>query len=395
MVCVKRKEKNNNYKKQENYDESKKTMTANILVTAAGGIVAQGIIKSLKLANASNNSPVKYKIIAADLSAQAAGLYRCDSGVLIPSASSPSYIDSIIDISKEQNIHAIYVGSDEELSTVVNARERIEDETDAKVLTNPIEVIITSRDKWRTFEFINANNLPCAASSLPEDNEKFIQEFGFPIVVKPREGYGSKHFYIVNDRDEMKYAISKIQKAGWNPLLQEYLKDDEDSDGDSSNINNSNNAEFTSGVTVDRSGKYVMSSISIRKIVKSGQTYKAFIDSFENIRRSAEEVALKLGARGAINIQAKLKGSEPKIFEINPRFSATCPMRSAAGINEPDIVFRNTILGEDIRIDGYQRLVCLRYWNEVYVPHATYENIYYTGKLETVDDNNSFILNYF
>ena len=219
---VRAKEKNNNYKKQENYDESKKTMTANVLVTAAGGIVAQGIIKSLKLANASNNSPVKYKIIAADLSAQAAGLYRCDSGVLIPSASSPSYIDSIIDVSKAQNIHAIYVGSDKELSTVVNARERIEDETDAKVLTNPIEVIITSRDKWRTFEFINANNLPCVASSLPEDNEKFIQEFGFPIVVKPREGYGSKHFYVVNDRDEMKYAISKIQKAGWNPLLQQY-----------------------------------------------------------------------------------------------------------------------------------------------------------------------------
>lgn len=61
---VRAKEKNNNYKKQENYDESKKTMTANVLVTAAGGIVAQGIIKSLKLANASNNSPVKYKIIA-------------------------------------------------------------------------------------------------------------------------------------------------------------------------------------------------------------------------------------------------------------------------------------------------------------------------------------------
>ena len=112
-------------------------------------------------------------------------------------------------------------------------------------------------------------------------------------------------------------------------------KDEEGSDGDSSSIDNSNNSEFTSGVTVDRSGKYVMSSISIRKIVKSGQTYKAFIDSFENIRRSAEEVALKLGARGAINIQAKLKGSEPKIFEINPRFSATCPMRSVAGINEP------------------------------------------------------------
>ena len=201
----------------------------------------------------------------------------------------------------------------------------------------------------------------------------------------------------------MKYAISKIQKAGWNPLLQEYLKDDEGGDGDSSSINNSNNAEFTSGVTVDRSGKYVMSSISIRKIIKNGQTYKAFIDDFENIRRSAEEVALKFKATGAINIQAKLEGDEPKIFEINPRFSATCPMRSAAGINEPDIVFRNAVLGEDIKVDIYQKLMCMRYWNEVYVQYSTYEKTLNTGKVEnnnndTIDTKttgDSFILNYF
>jgi carbamoyl-phosphate synthase large subunit len=212
------------------------------------------------------------------------------------------------------------------------------------------------------------------------------------MVVKPREGYGSKHFYLVNDKEEMKYAISRIQKVGWNPILQEYLKDDDVGH----NSINDNNTEFTSGITVDKFGKYTMSSISIRKIVKSGQTYKAFIDNFEDIRRSAEEVALKLGARGAINIQAKLKGSEPKIFEINPRFSATCPMRSAAGINEPDIVFRNTVLGEDIKINGYQRLVCLRYWNEVYVNYDVYENIYDTRKVENVINNNSsFILNYF
>jgi hypothetical protein len=48
----------------------------------------------------------------------------------------------------------------------------------------------------------------------------------------------------------MEYAVSKIQGVGWNPILQEYLKNDE--------------AEFTSG--------YTMSSILIRKIVKNGQT---------------------------------------------------------------------------------------------------------------------------
>ena len=357
-----------------------KTSKANVLITATGSIIGQGIIKCLKLANASNDSPVNYRVIGTDMDAQAAGLYRCDIGILVPSASSPDYIDSIIKVSREQTVHAIYVGSDVELIVLGEAKERIEHETGAKVLTSPIQVLITARDKWKTFEFLNANNLPNTASSLPEDNEKFTKEFGYPIVVKPREGYGSKLFFIANNRDEMDYAVSKIQRSGWNPILQEYLNDDW--------------TEFTTGVTVDKFGKNIMSSISIRKIMKNGQTYKAFIDSFESIRRSSEEVALRLGARGAINVQAKLQGNEPKIFEINPRFSATCPMRSAAGINEPDIVFRNVVLGENIKVDRYQRLMCMRYWNEVYVQYATFEETSKIGKIEH-EDNNSFIIDYF
>ena len=366
--------------RQTCHSDYNKTAKANVLVTATGSIVGQGIIKCLKLANASNDSPVTYRVIGADISAQAAGLYRCDIGILVPSASSSEYVDSIIKVSREQTVHAIYVGSDVELIVLGEAKERIEHETGAKLLTSPIKVLITARDKWKTFEFLNANNLPSAASSLPEDNENFIKEFGYPIVVKPREGYGSKLFFVANNRDEMEYAVSKIQRTGWNPILQEYLNDDE--------------AEFTSGVTVDRFGKYTMSSISIRKIVKSGQTYKAFIDNFESIRRSAEKVALKLGARGAINIQAKIQGNEPKVFEINPRFSATCPIRSAAGINEPDIVFRNSVLDENIKLDAYRRLVCMRYWNEVYVQYATFEKTSNLGRVED-DNNNSFIIDYF
>src|SRR3712207_7528109 len=69
-------------------------------------------------------------------------------------------------------------------------------------------------------------------------------------------------------------------------------------------------------------------------------------------------------SRGAINIQAKLHGDKPVIFEVNPRFSASCPIRAVAGINEPDIVFRNTILKEErseehtSELQSRQYLVC-------------------------------------
>jgi carbamoyl-phosphate synthase large subunit len=353
-------------------------LNAKVLVTAVGGIVAQGIIKSLKLANLSDNSVVKYRITAGDMSAQAAGLYRCDNGILLPSATSTDYIESILKIARDEDMDAIYIGSDEELLIIGNSKKRIESESKAKVLSSPIDVLTTARDKWKTFLFLKENNLPVAESALPADDEKFVKEFGYPIVVKPREGYGSLYFYLVHCKSEMQQAISNIQKAGWHALLQEYL--------------NENNAEYTSGVTIDRFGKYVMSSVSIQKILKNGQTYKAFIDDYKEVRRSSEEAALKLGARGAINIQAKLIENKPKIFEINPRFSATCPMRSVAGINEPDIVFRNSVLGEEIKVRSYSRLVCMRYWNEVYTDFPTYENLTSTG---TLGANDSFTLNYF
>jgi len=153
-------------------------MNAKVLVTAAGGIVAQGIIKSLKLANLSDNAVVKYRITAGDMSAQAAGLYRCDNGILLPSATSTDYIESILKIARDEDMDAIYIGSDEELLIIGNSKKRIESESKAKVLSSPIDVLTTARDKWKTFLFLKENNLPVAESALPADDEKFVKEFG-------------------------------------------------------------------------------------------------------------------------------------------------------------------------------------------------------------------------
>ena len=154
----------------------------------------------------------------------------------------------------------------------------------------------------------------------------------------------------------------------------------------------SEDLEFTTGVTVDRQGKYVMSSIAMRRTLKAGQTYKAFIDDYKGVRKISEETALRLGSRGPINVQGRLSGDQLKIFEINPRFSASCPLRAFAKVNEPDIVFRNTVLNEEIRVTSYQRLVCLRYWNEVYVPYSTFER---AVNEKTIVNTDSVVPDYF
>ncbi len=350
---------------------------ASVVVTAAGTVVSQGIMKCLRLAN-SNGGETEYRITAVDASPLAAGLYRGDAGVVVPLASDPSYADGIAELARKTEAKAIFVGSDEELYPLSLAKEKIERESGAKVVVNPCRVLETCTDKWKTYVFLKENDFPRAESAVPEFRESFYSSAGFPLVVKPRSGHGSQDFSIVRDQAEADLAIQMIERSGERPLIQEYLGDE--------------GMEFTTGVTVTDDGAEVMSSIAMRRTLKGGQTYKAFIDSFDDVRASAEKVALKLGTRGAVNIQSRLVDGVPKIFEVNPRLSASSPMRAVAGVNEPDILFRNVVLGERVKVTEYQKIVAMRYWNEVYVRQSTFEK---TEKEKEFTGPDSVVLPYF
>lgn len=316
------------------------------------------------MANADERSSVWYGIIGANASPFAAGLFMVKKGVIIPKADDDKYIASLIDIIKRNKVTAVYVGTDPEL-VIISKNKKFIEETSAKVLVNPLNVIDIARDKWKTFRFLKENGFPCAESAIPEYLASFLDRHKFPLVAKPREAFGSLQFHVVNDRLELDYAISNIEKCGWRPIIQEYLAGEDN--------------EYTTGVLIDNEHSRVISSVSIQKYLKFGQTYKALIDDFIEIRKLSEKISLTLGARGAVNIQSKLLDDINKVFEINPRFSATCPMRAVAGINEPDLNYRNAVLGEKIKLDTYKKLVCMRYWNEVYVEKQKYEEIVRTG----------------
>ncbi len=354
----------------------------NALVTSAGGIVAQGIIKSLKYFNKyTKDKDHYYSILGSDIVYEASGLYRVNKAALIKKPDEDAYIETIIELAKENNIHAIFVGSDLELQVLSQNKNRIEKETNAKILTNPSNVVEICRDKYLTFEFLKDNNLNFIPSSLEETLYDFIKEYSFPMVVKPCQGFGSQLFSVVKDHKELDFAIVSIKKYGWRPLIQKYLDDNE--------------KEFTVGITIDSKSKYVMSSISIKKLLKHGQTYKAIIKNYPQIRSVSEKIAKKIGGTGALNIQLRIDQDDklPKVIEINPRFSATTPMRSVAGINEPDIVIRNFVNGEKIRMFDYKSLLCLRYWNETYIDLESFEKIKKSN--EKKFKLKSFVVDYF
>jgi carbamoyl-phosphate synthase large subunit len=350
-----------------------------VLITATGSIIGEGIIKCLKLANTNRSRSFSYEIVTADMRVDAAGLYRGHHAELIPSPRNELvYRDALVKVCKKYSIRAIFCGSDEELLPLARLCPIIEKETGARVITNPLSTLEAALDKWKTHQKLKNSGVDCAESTLPENRDEFTKEFGYPLIIKPRSGHGSQNLFLARNSEDLDLALKRIGEDRGDPILQEFLPGED--------------AEYTTGVVTRERKGAVLSSISMRRRLKHGQTYKAFIEDSEPVRLSSERAAVAIGGVGPVNVQSRLVDGISKVFEINPRFSASCPIRAVSGVNEPDIVFLDQVMKEDVSRPKYRKLVGMRYWSEVYVPIESYEVASRTGR---VDVKESFVTDYF
>ncbi len=84
------------------------------------------------------------------------------------------------------------------------------------------------RDKARMKDALRAAGLPAARHKLVSswaDAEGFVNDVGFPIVMKPPAGMGAKATFRVNDVGALRGALEAIQPSPERPVLaEEFLK---------------------------------------------------------------------------------------------------------------------------------------------------------------------------
>jgi len=286
-----------------------------------------------------------------------------------------------VDLCNKNKIQVLFIGSDVELPILCKSKEYIEDSTGAVIITSQPQIVEMCRDKYKTNEFLQKNNLNSIPTCLYDEIDSFLKDYKFPLIVKPREGFGSKLFQIVNSIEELDFATKAITQIGWKPMIQKYLQGDAN--------------EYTTGITLSKDRNQIMSTITLKKILKHGQTYKAFVDKYPIVTKVCNKIAKKLKTYGPLNIQSRIDtdDNQVKIIEINPRFSASGPMRTVAGVNEPDIMVRNMLFNEHVKTGDYKSLVCFRYWNETYIERKKYESC--MNQRKSVKTLNSSIVDYF
>jgi carbamoyl-phosphate synthase large subunit len=321
-----------------------------VLVTGVGGIVGQQVVKSL----ASSGR----RLIGADASEHAAGLYAVDRGYLVPPARDPGYVDRLIEIAAGENARYLFAGLDMELPIFAREAARFRKAGIVPIISSA-DVIDLGDDKLKTARFLETNGLPSPRTiDLDGGNPR---ELPFPFVLKPRRG-GSRSAGVrfVNSEEELRHWLDRIDAT--NYVAQEFIAGE----------------EYTCG-TITFDGR-CHGAIVMRRTLRDGDTHKAFVVRDGGIESLVKGAAELLDPFGPCNFQLRVRAGRPYIFDINPRCSGTTYCRTLAGFNEPAMTLEYLEHGTAPSFE-IRPISVLRYWKELVVENSKMEEARRTGEV--------------
>ncbi|MCK5602119.1 ATP-grasp domain-containing protein, partial [Candidatus Pacearchaeota archaeon] len=218
-----------------------------ILVTGIGGGVGQSVIKSLQ--------QTEYNVVGVDSEELAAGLYGVKTAYKGLYAKDRQFVDRLAEICLREKCSIIFPGHDVELPPLSENFESLKSQGIIPVVSSP-EVINISDDKLETVNFLISNGF-----DAPETvSFKQLQDIEFPIVLKPQHG-GARSQNTFIARNIKEFNIYKNLIVPDNCVVQEYIEGE----------------EYTCG-TVSFDG-HCYGTIVMRRILRNGDTYKAFVEN--------------------------------------------------------------------------------------------------------------------
>lgn len=285
----------------------------NILVTGVGAIIGYGIIASLR------KSKYDCNIIGMDVFYDAAGQVWCDKFVQAIYAADKEYIPFLKKVIDKYEIDLVFFGTEQEIKKCYESQEMLGGYY-KKLVINKKNLIELTEDKWETTRFLKENGLKYIPSSVTASFEEAKDEFGLPLLMKPRRSYASKGICKVN---------TKATFDSWKDeyadqfMVQKFVGDSEH--------------EYTVATFGFGDGSCIKPIVMRRKLSKAGATDKAVVMPIPEIESEIREMVKVLKPLGPTNFQFRLEKEQFLLLEINPRISSSTSIRTAFGYNEAEM----------------------------------------------------------
>jgi carbamoyl-phosphate synthase large subunit len=318
-------------------------MKLHLLVTGAGGPVAQGITRALRF------SQFDIRLIAAGNSPWGAAVSAADRGVIVPDAREDSYIPAIKQICAEEHIAAVFAGTAPDALKLSQAREELRRETNATVMLPEPETLMLGSDRWSTVQFLKAHGLNYPVTVAAGDRNavvRMVSACGYPVIVKPRMAWNSETPLVAADEETLEFAIRRPKGL----LVQEHLGGD----------------EYDVGIFLKRDGS-VAGSIAARQVARTDSAVVEEVEDFPGVRSEAERVALAVKSPGLYSVKVRIAARGPVPFSITPGFSAAAGARAALGFNEVEAAIWHFLTDEEVCLSTYKKGIFVKYSEETLV----------------------------
>lgn len=264
------------------------------------------------------------KVIATDLSPYAPALYLADKHYLVPRIDSPEYIETVLEICRKEEIHAVTTLIDPEIMILAKNRDKFE-AIGVEVLTPYERTAELCFDKYEMFKFLNSHNIPTVQTwrTIKEFKKAYNEnKIKFPVFVKPRTGSGSVGARKINSYDILAEAMNEDPEL----IIQEYM-DCVDLDAD---------------VYIDTISHKAVSAFSKKKIeTRIGGASKTISFKDPLLFEFISKIVDTMKFNGPVDMDFFYKDGKYYLSEINPRFGGAYLHAYGAGVDFIKLIENN------------------------------------------------------
>ncbi len=282
-------------------------------------------------------------VLGVDADPLAPALYHCDLHVIVPRIADPEYVPTLARLRREHDVRLVVPLNDLDFPVLAREREQL---APALVLLPDAEASARMSDKLEAHRFFVANGIPSPRSWAPED---VPDDARYPVLVKAREGFGSRNIFRASDREQLDFFLAYTDVPSF---VQEQCRGE----------------EFSIDVFCDMDARCLNAIPRTMLLSKGGESIKGASLLDRELIEHGARVAEIVGVKGPANVQCfrEPDGSLP-ITDVNTRFGGGFPVPLAAGGRYPELALA---LARGERLDPQlgdfeEGVVMTRYFSEV------------------------------